>query len=203
MSTIEKRHHGQERAEHRRRQVLEAAAVCFSRSGFHGASMAEISKAAGMSAGHIYNYFDSKDAIIMAFVSERMEEVAAVLRDMARQDDPLQGMLDDAPATVAQHLDPAFWALPTEIHAEASRNPSIAQALREWDLDTRTRFRPLVKASRERRALAVDDATLDGRMDIVFSLLQGLSLRALYHPDADRDGLVEGFRVALKAVLGS
>lgn len=203
MSAIEKRHSDPERAESRRRQVLEAAAVCFSRSGFHGASMAEISKAADMSAGHIYNYFDSKDAIITAFVYQRMEEVAAILRDMEKRDDPLQGILDDASVKLAEHFEPVRLALSMEIYAEASRNPGIAKALHEWDLDSRTRFRALLKGARERRALAVDDATLDGRVDAVFTLYQGLPLRALYHPDLDYEALVESFRVAMKALLMS
>ena len=41
----------------RREQILTAAAECFRRKGYHGAGMAEISNTAGMSAGHIYNYW--------------------------------------------------------------------------------------------------------------------------------------------------
>lgn len=201
MRTTEKRHHDPERAASRRKQVLEAAALCFSRSGFHGASMAEISKAAGMSAGHIYNYFDGKDAIIMGFVERRMEEVSVLLRDLGQRDDPLQAMLDDAPASLAEHLDPAFWTLPMEIHAEASRNPRIAAALQAADLDSRTQFRTLVKSAREKRGLAVDDVTMDGRVDTLISLFHGLPLRALHRPDMDRAALLDGFRVAMKALL--
>ena len=42
-----------QRAGKRCEQVLDAAAACFRRRGFHGASMAEISREAGMSVGHI------------------------------------------------------------------------------------------------------------------------------------------------------
>ena len=41
------------RADVRRQQILSAAARCFREKGFHGASISQISKAAGMSAGHI------------------------------------------------------------------------------------------------------------------------------------------------------
>eukprot|EP01034_Spumella_vulgaris_P041417 gene41417-51285_t len=102
MSTTEKRHIDPERALVRRKQVLDAAAACFGRSGFHGASMAEISKAAGMSAGHIYNYFDSKDAIIAAFVEQNVERVSQLMRDLEQQADPLQSMVDDAPRSRGQ-----------------------------------------------------------------------------------------------------
>jgi AcrR family transcriptional regulator len=196
-----KRHADPAKAEGRRKQVLEAAAVCFARSGFHGASMSEISKQAGMSAGHIYNYFKGKDDIIAAFVKLRMEQVSMLLGDLEKRDDPLQTMLDDAPATVDEHLDPAFWALPMEIHAEASRNPTIAAALVAADLESRTQFRALLKRAREQRQLAVDDSTLDGRVDTVVALFHGVPLRALHNPGLDRASLIASFRVALKALL--
>jgi AcrR family transcriptional regulator len=113
---------------------LQAAAVCFARSGFHGASMSEISKEAGMSAGHIYNYFDSKEAIIMAFVDLESEHVAAQLRELGSKDDPLQSMIDDAPRHIDENLDPHFFQLPMEMFAEAARNPKIAEAMRAADV---------------------------------------------------------------------
>ncbi|MCL6483725.1 MAG: TetR/AcrR family transcriptional regulator, partial [Janthinobacterium lividum] len=129
MKQVEKKHPDPERANTRRKQVLDAAESCFSRRGFHGASMAEISKAAGMSAGHIYNYFDSKDAIIAAFVIQKMERVTNMIQDLAQRDDPLQAVVDNASEHVMEKLDPKTWVMPLEIFAEASRNPVIADML--------------------------------------------------------------------------
>jgi len=178
-----------------------AAAACFSRSGFHGASMAEISKAAGMSAGHIYNYFDSKDAIIAAFVEEETERVSALLRDLAQRDDPLQAIVDDAEEHVREFIAPEYWLLPTEIFAEASRNPKIAQVLQDADRRSRTGLRAIVKAGRERHGLAADEHTLDGRIEAVIALFHGVSVRALHHPELNQAALVDGMRIGLKALL--
>ena len=201
MRITEKRHTDPERAQSRRRQVLDAAATCFSRSGFHGASMAEISKAAGMSAGHIYNYFDGKDAIIAAFVEEEVERVALLLRDLEQKDDPLQAIVDESDNTVNEHMAPEFWSLKLEIFAEASRNPKVAAVLAQADRCMRKQFRAIVKAGRERHGLAADDATVDGRLEASVALFQGLSLRALHHPELDRAALTRAYRVALGALL--
>jgi AcrR family transcriptional regulator len=201
MGNIVKRNSDPERAQGRRNQVLDAAAVCFARSGFHGASMAEISKQAGMSAGHIYNYFDSKDAIIMAFVAMRMERITALLGHMEAQDDPLDFIHDDIASVVDQHLDPGFWGMSLEIYAEASRNPVIATALQAADAGARGQLWRLIKRGRQQRGLAADDATIDGRSEAMISLYNGLPLRALHHPDLPRASMVEAFRVAVKALL--
>lgn len=199
----EKRHIDAERAANRRRQVLDAAATCFRRSGFHGASMSEISKAAGMSAGHIYNYFASKDAIIAAFVEDNVARVMELIGNIESQPDPLQAIVDDVEQSVRNNLDPDHWALPLEIFAESSRNPVIAALSQDADRRTRARFRALLKAGREKHGLAVDDNILDGRMEAVISLFQGLQLRALHNPDLPVPGLVDSFRIALKAMLFS
>ncbi|HEX8602226.1 MAG TPA: TetR/AcrR family transcriptional regulator [Pseudoduganella sp.] len=203
MSTTEKRHHDPEKARHRRRQVLDAAAACFGRSGFHGASMAEISKAAGMSAGHIYNYFDNKDAIIAAFVEENVERVSALLRGFELKDDPLQALLDEVPRSVRDDLDPQTWILPLEITAEASRNPKVAAVARDADRRTCQLFRAILKAGRQRHGLAVDDVLLDGRMNVIIAMFQGLPVRAVHNPGMDPDMLTDSFRLALRALLFS
>jgi AcrR family transcriptional regulator len=201
MSNTEKRHHDPERARSRRRQVLEAAAACFSRSGFHGASMAEISKAAGMSAGHIYNYFDGKDAIIAAFVEENVERVTALLQDLEARGDVLQALLDDVPKSVLDHLNRETWKLPLEITAEASRNPTIAAVVHDADRRTRAQFRAIFKAGRAQHGLSVDDAVLEGRMDAIITIFQGLSARAQHNPDIDSAALTASVEVAMKALL--
>jgi AcrR family transcriptional regulator len=201
MSTIVKRHIDPERAQNRRAQVLDAAAVCFARSGFHGASMAEISKQAGMSAGHIYNYFDNKDAIIMAFVAMRMAHVNDKLLNVSQQADPLEYMVEEIVEIVDEQLDTAMWGMSLEMYAEASRNPVIAAALQAADKEARIRLHALIRQGREQRALAADARTVEGRTSAMIAMFNGLPLRTLHDPDLDRANLVEACRVAMRALL--
>ena len=81
------------KAELRRQQILDAAAECFRKSGFHGASMSEIAKSFGMSAGHIYNYFESKEAIIEAMVKRDLDQALERIAKIQGEKDILKAML--------------------------------------------------------------------------------------------------------------
>lgn len=201
MNQVEKKHPDQERANTRRKQVLDAAESCFSRRGFHGASMAEISKAAGMSAGHIYNYFDSKDAIIAAFVMQNMERVSNLMQDLAQQEDPLQAVIDNADQHVLESMDPKTWVMPLEIFSEASRNPAIATMLRCADRRSRQLFLDIIRSARIKRGLPAGDAMLEGRLNALISMYQGLPVRVLHNPDVESGPLVAAFRIAAAALL--
>src|SRR5918992_5210095 len=63
----------------RRRQILDAALVCFSRSGFHRTSMQQIFEESGLSPGAVYRYFKSKDQIVEAIAMETLGGFAAAL----------------------------------------------------------------------------------------------------------------------------
>jgi AcrR family transcriptional regulator len=72
-----------QRQSDRRAEILEAAQRCFVRSGFHQTSMHEICAEAGMSAGNLYRYFPSMEALI-AGIAER--DRAEVARDIEQAD---------------------------------------------------------------------------------------------------------------------
>ena len=52
--------------ETRRNEILEAAFKCFSEKGFHNTTMQDIYKTANLSPGAVYNYFSSKEDIVIA-----------------------------------------------------------------------------------------------------------------------------------------
>lgn len=54
----------EEKASARREQIIMAAVSCFAEKGFHKTTMQDICKAARLSPGAVYHYFESKDDII-------------------------------------------------------------------------------------------------------------------------------------------
>ena len=57
----------------RRVRVVEAAGLCFSEKSIKAATMDEIAKMAGVSKPILYRFFDSKDLLVGAVISEALE----------------------------------------------------------------------------------------------------------------------------------
>lgn len=65
-----------------RKKIQETALELFSRQGYHSTSISQIAKAAGVSKGLMYNYFNSKDDLLKKLVEQEVSEGEAAL-DMA------------------------------------------------------------------------------------------------------------------------
>jgi AcrR family transcriptional regulator len=59
-----------EKSERSRVQILEAALDLFSRQGYRGTSIRDISKAAGVSTGSVYHHFRDKEALFDTLLSQ-------------------------------------------------------------------------------------------------------------------------------------
>jgi AcrR family transcriptional regulator len=64
----------------KRRDVMQAALELIAEQGFHRAPMAKIAEKAGVAAGTIYRYFESKDVLITELHRELENEIMAVLQ---------------------------------------------------------------------------------------------------------------------------
>ena len=73
------------------RKLLDAATKEFAEKGFHEASISGITRSAGVALGSFYTYFDSKDAIFRALVSDMSEGVGRAAREAL---DPGMGALE-------------------------------------------------------------------------------------------------------------
>lgn len=62
------------------RKLLDAATAEFGERGFHDASISGITRRAGVALGSFYTYFDSKDAIFRALVSDMSNSVKTAAR---------------------------------------------------------------------------------------------------------------------------
>src|SRR6267143_2288654 len=115
----------------RREQIMAAAMVCFAKHGFHQTSMHDISSEAGISVGLIYRYFENKDAVISAMAEAHKKEIQELL-DRARQApsllDALELFFTSHCCSDERQMECAFVV---DLFAEGSRNPRMAQLVRD------------------------------------------------------------------------
>ncbi|TAK75535.1 MAG: TetR family transcriptional regulator [Aquabacterium sp.] len=190
-----------ERTASRRQQVLDAAAACFTRSGFHGASMAEIAKAADISAGHIYNLFENKEDIISAIVQQEQDEMHAVVGDIEQQPDVMRAMVERAIEGVHNTTDPERAGLRLEVVAEASRNARMAEIVQAADAQGRERLRAMMLKAWGPNARRHSKADVDARIDALSAIFDGLTVRTVRHPQMDKDRVAKVVGRMIRALM--
>jgi len=118
-----------------RARILAAALELFRGQGFEATTMREIAVAAGVATGAAYYYFDSKDAIVLAFYDQaqkdmepRLDEVLAASKDLRTRLSGIIGVKLDyfkssrrLLGALAGHTDPEHALSPFSTQTEAIR----------------------------------------------------------------------------------
>ena len=186
--------------EARRQQILDAACDCVRQAGFHGASMAEIAKTAGLSVGQIYRYFENKEAIIAAIVAQDLAEMREKFAEMESQPgDLVDAMTAHLPEAVDKCFDGGRAALTLEVLAVAARNPKVAAIVRAADEQERAFARKMLDRCRRPEW---SEAEFQARCEAVGMLFDGMIMRAVNHPDTDREPLARVLGVTMRQLLG-
>jgi AcrR family transcriptional regulator len=110
-------------------EILLRSKQAFAQKGFDGASMQDLARAAGMSAGNFYRYFPSKDAIIVALVGLELAQIEATFTNIIRSPDPLTAFLDNIEERLAELANENTGAIWAEIEAGARRRGPVGLAL--------------------------------------------------------------------------
>ena len=119
----------QRRKEDRPGEILFAALQVFSSKGFAAARLDEVAKKAGVSKGTLYLYFESKQALFKAVVTEF---VLPQIQQAEEHAESYQGPIRDLMMNLLQHwqthvLQTELAGIPKMIIAEASNFPELAE----------------------------------------------------------------------------
>jgi AcrR family transcriptional regulator len=122
-----------------RARIFEAALTLFRKRGFANATMREIAKEAGVALGGAYYYFDSKDAIVMAFYERSQEELTPLLEDALSKANGQKERLGAVINVKFQYFNPnrsLLGALSTHIDPQHSLSPfsEETRSIREKDI---------------------------------------------------------------------
>lgn len=190
-----------ERAQARRQQVLDAASDCFRRKGFHGASMAEIAKLAGMSPGHIYNLFTNKEDIIGAIVERNQIKLSEIVQTMKSSDDVHAAMIEEVGSGVRDVTEPAMAALGLEVLAEAGRNPKVAEIVQAADAQGRVMLKDLMCRAWQTSAAGRIPDDADARVEVLAAIFDGLTARSVYNPTLDHAAVTRVVQRVIQTLL--
>ena len=187
----------------RRERILEAAEHAFVRHGFHATTMQHVADEVGTSAGNLYRYFPSKEAIVEGLCeldqARRAESFAAFGDLMARNGDLTEAMRKG----LREHVfgKPAGKArLIVEIWAEAGRNPRVAEITRAIDADVLIGLERLMDVA---KAAGAASPALDSRFGarFFFTFVAGLFKRIAIEADFDPEAETPMALGVLKALF--
>src|SRR5580704_298164 len=150
-----------ERKAERRAQIVAAARACFARAGFHNATLKDVFAEAGLSAGCVYNYFQSKDELMLAIAEERHEEERRLIAEASEMDDPVAAIRQIARTFADTYLkgdglEKRQIALQT--WSEAQINPLILSSVRTGMDGPRAQLAQLIRRAQATKQLT---STLD------------------------------------------
>ena len=172
-------------AEAQRARILDAAQKCFVEQGFHAGTMANIAETAGMSAGLIYRYFESKDAIVLAIIDRELQRRRARIAALHGSTDLAEGLIEVFRDLRSVTPGEANAALFLEMSAEGTRVPRIAAALETADRVTREEFQGWLARARAEGGLGLDPLRAANAALLMQIVFEGLAVRSAREPGLD------------------
>lgn len=113
----------------KRSAILDGAGRVFASHGYEGASMADITRAAGVSKGTIYHHFNGKAELFGAYVAQQCAANFAPLFDAAQPAGDTASTLRDIGARLVNlMLSPVGLTVDRIVVSEAARFPELARA---------------------------------------------------------------------------
>ncbi len=180
----------------RHSEILHAAWTCFDREGLHATTMDDIIRASGLSAGAVYGYFSSKEALIEAAVTTSLSALRGILDDICDRDPPSDPpeLVREMTDIIASHTQREGFSLARiAIHgwSEAQRNERLRETVGGFYRAFRDRLARL--AERWRAAGMIQaDADPDAVSKALLSLLLGFVVQGAILGDASPAALGAG-----------
>ena len=190
----------EERTKWRQTQIRNAARACVLDEGFHAATISDIAAAAAMSKGHIYKYYENKEAIMIALIEHDMHEFMLLISQVDQSEDRsidslVESFVNKLPAILKSDRT-ALWL---EVQAEAARNPRV----KEMAVKAANYFRETIRKVIEPVLEGPIKQELDIRVEMLLISMHGLGLQATVHSDAGSGALATAVEFVFRTVLST
>lgn len=174
-----------------RRRLLDAAEAVFARRGFHGASVEEIAREAGVTTGALYSNFAGKEDLFLALFEERIATDVGDYSQIVATGTTVEEQARQAADHWMQILRerPAYFPLLIEFWAYAIRVPRLRERLGDRFAALRSATARLVLEGAEQVGMPPNTEAGELVGLVINALGNGLTLEKLVNPDAVPDQL--------------
>jgi len=190
-----------ERKLERSRQILDAARRCFVEKGFHSASMSDVIRESGLSAGAVYSYYSSKEELIAAVARSIF---VAYESGISSFDDP--GTQPASPEAVVRTLAERIlveiapmtdgFRMVLTVWGEAANNPELRDTVGDIVRGLRGVFERVLTAWRAAgHDLPAEPAIL---AQVMVSVMQGVVVQQGLVGDVTVDDYIDAFCAVLR-----
>jgi len=112
----------------KRRQIMDGARSVFLGAGYDGASMNDIARAAGVSKGTLYAYFESKEDLFEAIIRAEYAQAAERLCIFRESDNVREALTDFGFRLMSRMCEPDTMAFSRVVVAAAGKFPNVGRA---------------------------------------------------------------------------
>lgn len=119
----------QEAVDERRAHIVAAAHRVFASKGLSRATLRDVFQEAGMSAGAVYNYYQTKDDLVLAVTEAGMAQALAVMAGTSPVEPDLASVVEGFLSALAKSQPSDAPRVDLMIAAEALASPAVHQAV--------------------------------------------------------------------------
>lgn len=166
-----------------RQRLLAAAEVVFARDGYHAASVDDVCEEAGFSKGALYSNFESKEDLLLALISSRMESHMQSIVEIFGQGGTLGDNIRQVAAFLEKDLlDKRTWCvLYMEFWTHAVREPGLTDKVAEQYEMWRTMTAALIQAQADESGVYFPLPAEELAVGVV-ALIDGFVLQQVIEP---------------------
>ena len=183
--------------EQRKAQIVDAAAACFARRGFHQSTMQDICDESDLSPGAVYRYFRSKEEIIEAMCERSQAQDADSIRQAMEKGTTMDALDEMARIFLLGLESREMCALTLELISESGHNTVVLESVRRSRQAVRE---PLIEYVRNAQARGDFDKSLDPEAvaRMMVSAYLGLLVQQAAEPEMD----IEAYTAVVRAMFG-
>lgn len=184
--------------EEKRQKILAAAGKCLARKGFHGATISDICAEAKISPGHLYHYFESKEAIVRAMAEMWLGVARGIFDKIVEGPDVLSSLVSAFGRSAARERTDQEMIL--DMLVEAGRNPAMAKIMEQYSQTLQAQISNFLRKGQSRGQI---DPGLDPELTagVLLCVSDGLKTLSLRNPKLDRDKSIDVLKTLLVRFL--